>query len=365
MLCERFGISFALAQKWLRTGVVRRLPPTAAGAAGSEGPSSLKVDGAYKIAEGDRLAVPKDARVMAPGSKRTCRLSDAQRDDLQSRVLFMNDDLIVIDKPAGLATQGGPGISVHLDGLLEALRFEKPDPPRLVHRLDKDVSGCLVVARSQASARRLGEYFAQRSSGMLSKIYWALVYGRPTVLEGLIRAPLSRVAVGDNDRRKIIVSEDPDRSITSKTEYSVRDYAGNLCSLVELSPVTGRKHQLRVHCADILRCPIIGDRKYGTEESMAPRGLLEVLQRRSEETASETETDRAMPLMLHARSIVLPFPKTSGISPASALGLSASRRAGSVEAVADPSSAGSRVRITAPLPDAFFQLCRYFGWDSL
>lgn len=199
---------------------------------------------------------------------------------MQKAVLYKDADVLVINKPSGLAVQGGSGITKSVDSLLDALRFDAKERPKLVHRLDRDTSGVLVLARSAKVAAQLMPIFAGKRA---QKIYWALVKGVPDIYEGKIDLPLSKQEVGDLEK-VAIDEEDGKRAITL---YRVVEALSKTLAWVELEPVTGRTHQLRVHMTSIGH-PIIGDGKYGGKEAFI----------------------QGMPLSgklhLHARRIIIP-----------------------------------------------------------
>jgi tRNA pseudouridine32 synthase / 23S rRNA pseudouridine746 synthase len=189
---------------------------------------------------------------------------------LRSRVLHRDATLIVLDKPAGLAVHPGPRTPESLEGYLDALRFGLRERPRLVHRLDRDTSGCLLLARHVKAVRRLSALFA---SSQVRKIYWAVVEGDPPN-EGLIDGPLKKVT--NKEGWRMVVDPAGQRAVT---RYQVLG-RGDGIAWLELAPETGRTHQLRVHCASA-GFPILGDPVYGRGKS-------------------------SVPMHLHARSIALP-----------------------------------------------------------
>ena len=260
----------------------------------------LRVDGhraeaATRLASGQTVRVPplpvpatKPAAVPAvPPNPKLLR-------ELESMVLWRDPQLIVLNKPSGLATQGGPGITRHLDGMLEAWR-EDGQRPRLVHRLDRDTSGVIVLARTPGVAAKLAASFRGRD---MEKIYWAVVAGRPVPVEGRIDLPLVRAEDFRTGRVEVAGpgAEDPARAVT---EYRTLDHAARLLAWLELRPLTGRTHQLRVHCAAI-GTPILGDEAYGTRRGPADPD------RAGENTALVEGLDHR--LHLHARRLVLPHP---------------------------------------------------------
>jgi 23S rRNA pseudouridine955/2504/2580 synthase len=193
------------------------------------------------------------------GAKARKPLTDAQLEMADRIVLHRDPSAIVINKPPGLATQGGSGTFEHVDGLLDAYAPDGPRP-RLVHRLDKDTSGALLVAATPGSAA----YFSRRfSSRQATKIYWALVIGVPSIDEGLIDLPLAKQPGTGGEKMMVDHSE---QGQPSKSRYRVIDRAGNSACWMELQPLTGRTHQLRVHLAAIGH-PIVGDGKYGGKDA--------------------------------------------------------------------------------------------------
>ncbi len=193
-------------------------------------------------------------------------------EDLPSRILFRDSNLIVLDKPAGLAVHGGPRTTIHLEGMLDALRFGLARPPRLGHRLDRDTSGCLVLARHDKALSRVGRLFG---AGKVQKTYWAIVSGRPAGESGRIDLPLRKIS----DRQGWRMVVDPNGS-PAVTLWRLRGAAGGMAWL-ELTPQSGRTHQIRVHCASGLGRPIVGEAVYAA--------------------------DAARPLHLHARAVAVPY----------------------------------------------------------
>jgi tRNA pseudouridine32 synthase / 23S rRNA pseudouridine746 synthase len=199
--------------------------------------------------------------------------------DLAKRVLYRDDDMIILDKPPGIAVHKGAGYGDNLEAHFDSLRFGRPEVPALAHRLDKDTSGCLVLGRHVSALRQLGAMFKE---GHISKTYWAVVLGKPPQAEGLIDAPLARRS---HDKRSWWMKVDAITGDPSKTRYRVLGQADGVAWL-ELSPLTGRTHQLRVHC-EHLGCPIAGDPIYGGDRARAG----------------------ARHLQLHARTIAVPTRK--------------------------------------------------------
>ena len=179
--------------------------------------------------------------------------------ELQQAILHRDADMIAINKPAGLAVQGGSGTLRHVDGALDHLRFGASERPRLVHRLDKDTSGVLLLGRDAAAARRLTHAFRAKSA---IKVYWALVVGEPKPAAGTIDLPIAKLPGRAGE--KMTVDEAVGKSAV--TRYVTLEKIGRRAALVALYPVTGRTHQLRVHMAAI-GTPILGDGKYGGAEA--------------------------------------------------------------------------------------------------
>jgi 23S rRNA pseudouridine955/2504/2580 synthase len=262
------GLTQGVLQRLLRTGKIRL--------------NGAKAEANARLAEGDTLNVPEIAPpVKAPRERHVVKMDPARIRELEGMILYQDDALIALNKPAGLAVQGGKGIAVHVDGMLDALRVEEGERPKLVHRLDRDTSGILLLARSAKVASKLSTLFRSRT---VEKVYWALLSGVPEVLQGRIDLPLKRVEFGNVSRAEPANRKDPEAQ-TAVTEYRVLDTAGKRFSLVELRPQTGRMHQLRAHCL-ALGTPILGDAAYG--------GVF-----------AEGFADQ---LHLHARRLALPHP---------------------------------------------------------
>lgn len=252
----------------------------------------IRVDG-HRVEASTRLVPGQAVRVpplpAGPAEKRAPTVSPGDAKELERMVLYRDDHLIILNKPSGLATQGGPGITRHLDGMLDALAEEGAHRPRLVHRLDRDTSGVIVLARSPGNAAKLAASFRTRD---VEKTYWAVVVGNPDPDEGQIDQPLKRVVSAWGERT--IPAERKDKEgQRAYTNYRVIDKAGRKMSWLELQPLTGRTHQLRVHCVS-LGTVIVGDSKYA-EPTATGKGSSYV----------EGLADK---LHLHARSLLLPHP---------------------------------------------------------
>jgi 23S rRNA pseudouridine955/2504/2580 synthase len=239
------GLTQGIIQKQLRAGKIRV--------------NGKRAEASLHIAAGDVVTLP----ALPPPStekppRQVMRLDAGQIRDLTAMVLYRDDDVIVLNKPAGLATQGGTGIGMHLDGMLDALMFDAPERPKLVHRLDKDTSGVLLLARTRAVAAKLSTAFRGRD---VEKTYLALLWGVPPEHAGRIDLSLLRVQTPGNSHAEPAKRDDEDAK-RAITEYKILDYAGRKFALAELRPQTGRMHQLRAHCL-ALGTPIVGDAAYG------------------------------------------------------------------------------------------------------
>ena len=249
-------ISFNTVSRWARTG-------------------QLRVDG-KRAAPGDRLETGQSLRVPpaepapaeGPGA-RPKRVIDPLSEDeaafVREMVLAKGRDWFMLNKPPGLATQGGTKTVQHLDRLLDGLADEGGQRPKLVHRLDKDTSGVLLVARSARAAGHFAKAFAGRTA---RKVYWALITGVPSAEEGLIDAPLAKQPGTGGEKMHV----DEENGLPARTRYRLVDRAGNRAAWVELQPLTGRTHQLRAHMAAIGH-PIVGDAKYGGAEAFLTGGI--------------------------------------------------------------------------------------------
>lgn len=237
-------VGFATVSRWARTGQIRV--------------DGKRADVDTRLLKGQVLRVPPGG-ALPPGPKGQRErkpLTDTQIQLAESMVLEKDRAAIILNKPPGLATQGGSGTYEHVDGLLDAFVGETDARPRLVHRLDKDTSGVLLIARSANSAA----FFSKRFSGRTArKIYWALIVGIPDIKDGMIELPLSKQPGTGGE--KMMVDESGEGQ-SARTRYRVISRAGNSAAWVELQPLTGRTHQLRVHMAAIGH-PIVGDGKYG------------------------------------------------------------------------------------------------------
>src|SRR4051794_1816883 len=267
------GLSFSHIQRIVRKGELRV--------------NGKRADSKDRLEEGQSVRIPPlrlDAPKAAPGS-----LSEAAQKTLQAlkdMILFEDADVMVLNKPAGLAVQGGSGITRNVDDMLEVMRDAKGQKPRLVHRLDRETSGCLLIAKTRFAATALTGSFRHRSA---RKIYWALVTGVPKPKQGRISTYLAKDESEDDSIMRIAKHGDEGAS-HAVTYYAVVETSAQKLAWVSLKPVTGRTHQLRAHMAHIDHA-IIGDPKYFNKENWdLPGGL----QKR---------------LHLLARRIVIPHPR--------------------------------------------------------
>jgi 23S rRNA pseudouridine955/2504/2580 synthase len=292
------GLTHGRLEKLLRTGQIR-----------VDGRRAHAKD---PVAPGQAIRVPPLPETPAPlsnaGKSKAPRARPQDVALLRDAVLYRDDWAIVVNKPAGLAVQGGTNTERHVDALLDGLRFESAERPRLVHRLDKDTSGVLLIARNAAAAAFFTRAFRDKTT---RKIYWAIVVGLPELRQGRIDLALSKGA-GVRGGERVHADEEGKNAVTY---YTIVDQAGTRASWLALLPVTGRTHQLRAHCAEI-GTPILGDGKYGGSGAQLAGGAA------------------AHQLQLHARSLEIPHPQ------------------------------GGRVSVTAPLPQHMRRMWEFFGFAS-
>jgi len=282
-------------EKLLRTGQVRL--------------DGKRAKAADRVVVGQEVRVPPQV-VNEPVEEkpRPAPMRDTGGMSLQDMILYMDKSVIVLNKPPGLATQGGSGLTRHIDGMLDQLAFEKNQRPRLVHRLDRDTSGVLVIARTVPAAASLAQSLAHRDA---SKVYWALTRGVPKQKRGTIKAALAKEGARGAERMAIADHDDAKFAIT---DYAVVDQAGEEFAWVAAKPVTGRTHQIRVHLAS-LGTPIVGDFKYGAQAARGKGAIADKLH-------------------LHARSIDIARPD------------------------------GGRLQVTAPLPEHMLKSWELLGFNA-
>ncbi|MFN4101697.1 MAG: RluA family pseudouridine synthase [Pararhodobacter sp.] len=289
-----------------------------------------RVKASDRVEAGQQVRIPPLPEAEAPKPERTVErapgIPSADALMIQEAVLWMDDHVIALNKPPGLPSQGGSGQGDrHVDGLTEALKFGYKDRPVLVHRLDKDTSGVLLLARTPRVARRLGEAFRGRTT---RKIYWAIVAGVPQPLMGTIRYGLLKAgARGENEKMRCIHPNQVDSTEGAKratTDYAVLERLGSRAAWVALVPITGRTHQLRAHMAEIGH-PVIGDGKYGGsgQENLG------------DGWGAQLGGDISRKLHLHARSISFEHPVT-----------------------------GKPITVVAPLPQHMARSWQTMGWKE-
>ncbi|MGV7122288.1 RluA family pseudouridine synthase [Sphingopyxis sp. 550A] len=238
---HRPGTPHALLARWARSGQLTL--------------DGRKADVSDRIETGQKLVMPTPPVETAARPARKGRpLTDADVELAESMVIHRDTSALVLNKLPGLATQGGTKTESHVDGLLDALKYDGPVRPKLVHRLDKDTSGALLIARTPRAAAYFAKSFSNRSA---RKTYWAIVVGVPDIAQGEIDLPLAKQPGSGGEKMHV-----DDKGLPSKTRYRIVERAGNSAAWVELQPLTGRTHQLRVHMAAIGH-PIVGDGKYG------------------------------------------------------------------------------------------------------
>lgn len=239
----------------------------------------VRVDGGrvkanHRLEKGNAIRVPPfpkqkaDAPHTAEDEQAVQRLSPKDKTFVKNMVLYQDDKIIVFNKPHGLAVQGGTKTERHLDGLLAA--FEQDGhKPKLVHRLDRDTSGVMIVGRTSAATAHLAQEFRRQTT---QKLYWALTHGVPSPREGWIDAALKKKAASGGRERMTVAEDDDEDGQAARTRFKVIDHAATEVAWVALMPETGRTHQIRAHCA-LIKCPIIGDPKYGGKDTKV-RGAL-------------------------------------------------------------------------------------------
>ena len=292
-------VTFAYLNKLTRTGQVR------VGGARAKTNTRLEAEQEIRVPP---LAFDTRPADLPKGEVKP--LTPQERRLFDSMLLFEDRDLFVLNKPSGFAVQGGTKTHQHLDGLLMGLGVELGERPLLVHRLDRDTSGVIVIAKRRAIAAALGKLFATRA---VKKTYWSLVKGVPKPTQGRIEVALIKAKGPEGDRMRASREGEEEDEQRAVTFYNVVDKAPPVAAWVSLKPVTGRQHQLRAHMAHI-GTPIMGDEKYGGLDDL-PDGM-----------------DRK--LHLHARRIIFPHPREGTID------------------------------ITAPLPDHMLKSFALFGFDA-
>jgi 23S rRNA pseudouridine955/2504/2580 synthase len=256
-LCKKFDIAFGLAQKVIREKKVKV--------------NGVKSDPAYKTLEADYVEIYTDLKKRFESRKEKPKISARKNTEFLANIIFEDENMVAINKPSGLATQGGSGIDISVDDYITEKKWQ------LVHRLDKDTSGILLIAKNNKTAEFLTDSFRNKT---IKKTYLALVRGVPGKKEGVINIPLRKKVLGKNEKMRPDFEEGKEAITEFKLLENFRDHA-----LLELRPLTGRTHQLRVHCKE-LGHPILNDIKYGGKEV--------------------ARKDICKRLCLHAYSIIIP-----------------------------------------------------------
>lgn len=293
------ALSFSHIQRIVRKGELRV--------------DSKRVETKDRLVAGQKVRIPPIKIEEKPAPVRSAAKDAGDAAFLKSLVLYEDRDLMVLNKPMGLAVQGGSGTVRHVDGMLEALRDAEGQKPRLVHRLDKDTAGCLVVAKTRFAATALAKSFRSRTT---RKVYWALVAGVPRVKQGRISTFLAKEEATGGDARMAVAEHGDEGASHALTYYAVVDTAAQKLAWLSMKPVTGRTHQLRAHAAHIGH-PIVGDPKYFNVENWELPGGVQSR------------------LHLLARRIVIPHPRT-----------------------------GQPIDVTAPLPPHMQQSWNLLGFET-
>jgi 23S rRNA pseudouridine955/2504/2580 synthase len=290
-------LSFGDAQKILRTGQLRI--------------DGKRAKGDARLAMGQTVRLPPQLFFEDAPLKKQKRVSEKDADMLKTLVLFEDAHLIAINKPAGIASQGGSKVGGGGGGMMLAMADKTGHKPHLVHRLDKDTTGVMLLAKNPKVARALGDMFKSRD---MRKYYWAITAPAPEIYEGKIKSSLAKVKEGSTERVRAVDTEDGKMALTY---YTVIETAGRDVALVAFWPRTGRMHQIRVHAAE-MGCPLLGDFKYEPAQPLLAEN-----------------PDLPDALHLHARRLIFSHPVT-----------------------------GKKIDITAPVGPEMKKTLKYFGFPA-
>ncbi|MBN9543472.1 MAG: RluA family pseudouridine synthase [Alphaproteobacteria bacterium] len=247
-----------------------------------------RVEADHRVSSGAVISIDKfltidESPEKSKAVKAPKEVSDKKAKFLLDSILYQNEDIIIINKPIGIAVQGGSKVQMSLDDMLPALQFNATEAPKLVHRLDKDTSGVLVLARTHQAAVRLSAMFKK---DQVDKTYLAVCVGKPKRNKGVIDMPIE------------VMGQKKD----AKTLFNVLDHYGNDLSLIEFKPVTGRKHQIRIHASRALNTPILGDGKYGGESAFVDGLNIKLhLHARNIKLMDKTLIDITAPIFPHMK----------------------------------------------------------------
>lgn len=290
-------LSFGDAQKILRTGQLRI--------------DGKRAKGDARLAAGQTVRLPPQLLFEDAPQKKQKRVSEKDSALLQSLVLFEDAHMIAINKPAGIASQGGSKVGKNIDDMMLAMADKSGHKPHLVHRLDKDTTGVMLLAKNPKIARVLGDMFKSRE---MRKYYWAITAPAPELYQGKIKSSLAKVKEGGTEIVRAVDSEDGKMALTY---YTVIESAGRDVALVAFWPRTGRMHQIRVHAAE-MGCPLLGDFKYDPAQQLLAEN-----------------PDLPEALHLHARRLIFRHPVT-----------------------------GKKIDITAPVGPEMKKTLKYFGFPA-
>ncbi len=259
-VAKNFGIPFSLIQKLIRQKKLLI--------------NGKKTNANYRLQDGDLLEIKSNISEKVDIHKNNSKKKIISKNlynqllaQIKRNILFKDENIIVINKPYGIAVQGGSKINISIDDILDGLQFDYPTKPMLAHRIDRYTTGILLLARTKEAAQLLAKMFSDKNA--IVKKYLALLAGVPKNKEGIVTSKISKEKI--NTKEKMTNTEDGKKSTT---EYKIINKFGKTLSLVEFIPITGRTHQIRIHAAENLGTPIVGDTKYGWQKSQLS-GIIE------------------------------------------------------------------------------------------